>query len=442
VRKAAVSLIVLFAAVGATGSSSASAPPAKQYIVVLKDRVADPSTVADEHAARLGIVTTHVYEHALKGYAGTISAARLNLLRDDARVAFVSPVHPLETFAQTVPTGINRVEADVSSAVSGNGVGAVSAPAVAIIDSGIEKNHPDLNVIGGVNCSGRGSSRQWDDYSGHGTHVAGIVGARDNNVGVVGVAPGVPMYAVRVTGGRNTTAEAACGVDWVTRNAGTIKVANMSLGYTTQFGWGGADDGDCGRTNNDALHLAICRSVAAGVTYVAAAGNASTDFKATAPAAFDEVLATTAVADFDGAPGALSSPGCRADTDDAAAGFSNYTEQANTAPDSDSTHTIAAPGVCIYSTDLSGRYSTKSGTSMASPTVAGAVALCLSARADATAGPCAGLTPAQIIEKLRTDAAAHASATAGTSPYYGFAGDPSFPTGTRYYGYLLHAASY
>jgi subtilisin len=439
--KAAVALIVLFAAGGALASSSASAPP-QEYIVVLSDRVTDPSAVAGEHAARFGIVTTHVYERALKGYAATVPAARMAALRDDPRVEFLSAVYPLETFAQTVPTGVDRVEADFSSAVSGNNVGTVPSPAVAIIDSGIQKSHRDLNVVGGVNCSGRGNSRQWEDYSGHGTHVAGIVGARDNDVGVVGVAPGVPLYAVRVTGGRNTTAEAACGVDWVTKNAGTIKVANMSLGYTTQFGWGGADDGNCGRTNNDALHLAICRSVDAGVTYVAAAGNAGTDFKATAPAAFDEVLTATAVADFDGKPGNLAAPGCLAETDDAAAAFGNYTEQENTAPNADSTHTIAAPGVCIYSTDRNGGYSTKSGTSMASPTVAGAVALCLSARRDGAPGPCAGLTPAQIAQKLRADAAAHASASLATPPYFGFAGDANFPSGTRYYGHLLYAGGY
>ena len=356
-------------------------------------------------------------------------------------------MYPLELFArppppgsQTLPTGIDRVEGDRSSVVSGNGVGSLAGPAVAIIDSGVEKSHPALNVAGGVNCSGTGSSKQYDDYSGHGTHVAGIVGARDNGVGVVGVAPGVPLYAVRVTGGRNTTAEAVCGVDWVTKTAGTIKVANMSLGYTTVFGWGGFDDGDCGRTNADALHLAICRSVAAGVTYVAAAGNDNADLRATAPAAFDEVLTVTATADFDGKPGGSGSATCLVESDDAAASFSNYASETGAAPNADAAHTIAAPGVCIYSTAPNGGYATKSGTSMASPTVAGAVALCLAARPDGTAGPCSGLTPAGIAARLRSDAAA-ASAPA-VDPYYGFTGDPNSPMASRFYGYLLHAGSY
>jgi subtilisin len=441
-------VVVLVSIVGSAdarvsaGTDNGSPALPGMYIVVLKDSVAHPAAIASEHGARLGVTVTHVYEHALKGYAADVPAARIDALREDPRVAFLSPVYPLETYAQTLPTGIDRVDGDVSTAVSGDGAGTTSAPAVAIIDTGIQKDHPDLNVVGGANCAGRGSAKQWDDYDGHGTHVAGIVGAKDNNIGVVGVAPGVPLYGVRVLGGKNSTAEAVCGVDWVTKNAATIKVVNMSLGYTTQFGWGGVDDGNCGRTNNDAFQLAVCRSVAAGVTYVAAAGNSSTDFRATAPAAFDEVLTATAVADYDGKPGGLASPGCRSDTDDAAPGFSNFTSEANTAPNADAAHTIAAPGVCIYSTDRFSGYSTKSGTSMSSPTVAGAVALCLSPRSGGTPGPCAGLTPAQIIQKLRADAAAHASASLGAPSYFGFAGDPNFPSGSRYYGHLVYAGGY
>jgi subtilisin family serine protease len=420
-------------------SSGSSEPAPDEYIVVLKQIGGNPAAVAAEHARRFGLTITHVYEHTIHGYATSLPPARTAELEDDPRVDFLSRVRPLETFAQTLPTGVNRVDADLSSALSGNGAGTLSAPAVAVIDSGVDKSHPDLNVVGGVNCSGQGGPRQWEDYSGHGTHVAGIVGARDNGIGVVGVAPGVPIYSVRVTGGRNTTAEAICGIDWVTKNAATIKVANMSLGYTTTFGWGGADDGNCGRTNQDALHLAICRSVAAGVTYVAAAGNSSVDFKNTAPAAFDEVLAVTAVADFDGQPGGGALATCLAESDDAAASFSNFTTASNSAPDADAAHTIAAPGVCIYSTAPKGGYATKSGTSMSSPTVAGAVALCLAPRPNGEPGPCAGLDPAGIVTRLRTDAAA--ASQPASSPYYGFAGDPAIP-GSRYYGYLLDARGY
>jgi subtilisin len=440
-RPALVLVVVLLVALAGAASGGSASPP-ERYIVVLKESVRDPAAVAAEHRGRHGLLTSHVYRSALTGYAAEVPPGRVDALRADPRVDFISPVYELETFAQTLPTGVDRIEGDGSSTVSGDGVGAVSAPAVAIIDTGIDRLHPDLNVVGGVNCSGRGKANDYDDYDGHGSHVGGIVAARDNGVGVVGVAAGAPLYAVRVLArnGRNSTAEAACGIDWVTQNADKIKVANMSLGYTVHHRWVGSDDGNCGRTNSDAMHLAICRSVEAGITYVAAAGNSAVDFKATAPAAFDEVLTVTAMADFDGRPGGGAPATCRVETDDAAAGFSNYTSEGNAAPNADAPHTIAAPGVCIYSTDRSGRYSTKSGTSMASPAVTGAVALCLSARADGSPGPCAGMTPAQIIAKLRNDAAARAASE--TTPYYGFAGDPTAPTAGRFYGSLAYAGGY
>jgi subtilisin len=432
---------VLLAAVAGV-TTAASTPPPERYIVVLKENGVDPGTVAGEHRSKHGVMTSHVYRSAFKGYAAEVPHSKVEGLRADPRIDFLSPVYELETFAQTMPTGIDRIDGDASSVLSGDGAGSLLAPGVAIIDTGIDPSHPDLNVVGGVNCSGRGKAGDFADYDGHGSHVAGIAAARDNGVGVVGVAPGAPLYAVRVLArnGRNTTAEAACGVDWVTRNAASIGVANMSLGYTTAHRWVGSDDGNCGRTNNDAMHLAICRSVEAGVTYVVAAGNAAVDFKGTAPAAFDEVLTVTAMADFNGQPGGGAAATCRVETDDAAAVFSNYTTDGNAWPNADAGHTIAAPGVCIYSTDRSGRYSTKSGTSMASPAVTGAVALCLSPRPDGTPGPCAGMTPSQIIAKLRTDAAARASTP--TTPYYGFSGDPTFPTSGRFYGSLVFAGGY
>jgi len=190
------------------------------------------------------------------------------------------------------------------------------------------------------------------------------------------------------------------------------------------LGGGGTDDSNCGNTNNDALHKAICGSVAAGVTYVVAAGNDNANLAGFVPAAYDEVLAVTAVADFNGQPGGAAAATCRSDVDDTPADFSNFAA-AGTA---DAGHTIAAPGVCINSTWKGGGYSTISGTSMASPHVTGTAALCIGT------GACSG-SPASVIGKLRADASAQ-------SPGYGFAGDPSRPIEDRYYGFLLRAGGY
>ena len=153
---------------------------------------------------------------------------------------------------------------------------------VAIIDTGIQPNHPDLRVVGGYDCtrpgtrSERSQSSRWRDDHGHGTHVAGIVGALDNTRGVVGVAPGVRLWSVRVftATGYSRISWIACGIDWVTSKRDPnnsarplIEVANMSLRDK------GTDDRNCGYSVIDIEHQAICRSTARGTLYVVAAGN-------------------------------------------------------------------------------------------------------------------------------------------------------------------------
>ena len=240
---------------------------------------------------------------------------------------------------------------------------------VAVIDTGVDFDHPDLNVYtaGATNCS---TATTADDGNGHGTHVAGTIGALDNRIGVVGVAPGARIWPVRVLNdaGSGTWSAVICGIDYVTAHASEIEVANMSLGG------GGADDGNCGNTNGDAMHQAICRSVAAGVTYVVAAGNSAADASTFVPAAYDEVITVSALADFDGKPDGLGAATCRSDLDDTFASFSNYGDDVD----------VVAPGVCIKSTWMGGGYSTISGTSMASPHVAGAAALWEATHAGAT----------------------------------------------------------
>jgi subtilisin family serine protease len=423
-----VSLVLALALSLSTWPSAAEAQvttlTAPSRIVVLRDGV-DPVKVAGEHATRLGLKVSHVYTAALSGYSAPISRAAARELRRDPHVRFVTLDRPVRAIGQTVPTGIDRIDAEPSK----HPTPPPNPPAVAVIDTGIGQ-HPDLNVVGGVDCV---LGLSFNDDNGHGSHVAGTIGARNNAEGVVGVVPGVQLYAAKAltATGVGLTSQIICAIDWVTANAAAknIKVASMSLGG------GGADDGNCGQTNQDAMHLAICRSVAAGVTYVVAAGNDGANLEGTVPASYDEVLTVTAASDSDGQPGATGGPpSCRtSERDDSAASFSNWA----TPGSADANHTIAAPGVCILSTWLLGGYATLSGTSMATPHVSGAAALCLSV---ARPTGCAGLTPSGVAAKLRSDAETRAN-RAG-APYYGFAGDPRSPAAGRYYGYLLYTGGY
>ena len=362
-----------------SGTASAAGPdatPTGSYIVVLEDGTA-PGRVAGQHGRRYGADVASVYRSALRGYSARMTERDADRVAADERVLFVQrdglvhanrrPGGGGSASAQSTPTGINRIDADLSPTAAINGTDQRVEVDVAVIDTGIDLDHPDLNIhtAGAKNCS-TGSTA--DDGNGHGTHVAGTIAALDNTTGVVGVAPGARLWPVRVlnNAGSGTFSSIICGVDYVTAHADQIEVANMSLG-------GSGTDSTCG-TNEDAMHEAICASVAAGVTYVVAAGNESDDAANHVPAAYDEVITVSALADFNGQTGGGAPATCRSDTDDTFASFSNY------GPDID----LIAPGVCITSTWKGGGYSTISGTSMASPHVAGGAALYAATNPSAT----------------------------------------------------------
>ena len=415
-------------------SSPAPGGSGGRFIVVLKDSTSDPQTVAKEHGRRYGLVTDFVYTHAIKGYAARLSAQQLDQVRQDPAVQFVSADREVKAVGtealasgDSAPTGVRRIEAATTTTVH-----QASTAAVAVIDTGINLTHPDLNAAAGKNCVR--SNKSPNDDNGHGSHVAGTIAAKNNGSGVVGVAPNTKLYAVKVLNqsGSGTWSQVICGIDWVTTHAKdadkNIKVANMSLGG------GGSDDQNCGNTNSDALHKAICRSTTAGVIYAVAAGNSAANEANSVPAAYNEALTVTAMSDSDGQPGHNgSAPSCRTgEADDKYASFSNFASTS-----SDEGHTIAAPGVCIRSTWKSGGYNTISGTSMATPHVTGSVALCLDSSVPSFG--CAGKPPNEIIQRLLANAQSHTSSNQG----YGFTGDPNNnPVSGKYFGYLAWDGGY
>ncbi len=337
----------------------------QSYIVVLQpgssDVAAEAASLARVHGGQVGFV----YQYALDGFSITASAAAAAALARNPRVAYVEPdtIHSIDL--QTTPTGIKRIFADSNANIDIDASDDWRVDVdVAVIDTGVDLQHPDLNVMVGVDCAGgsplRGSCKSGgDDDHYHGTHVAGTIGALDNSFGVVGVAPGARIWPVKVLNsqGSGYTSWIVAGIDWVAQNAATIEVANMSLG---------------GSGFSQAEYDAIQGAVTAGVAFAVAAGNSDADARNYSPAAFDNVLTVSALADFDGAPGRLGSPTCRTDQDDTLADFSNWGPAVD----------IAAPGVCILSTYPieQGEYGTISGTSMASPHAAGALALLASVK--------------------------------------------------------------
>ena len=358
-----------------------------RWIVVLRDGTT--LEAASERAGRLGITRDRTFRSVVRGYSAKLSRGQVAALRADPDVAAVVPDGVVSLTAQTLPRGVRRVFAPLNPIAGIDGSDERVNADVAIVDTGIDKAHPDLNVAGGYNCSSTNRAA-WGDANGHGTHVAGTVGALDNSIGVVGVAPGVRLWSVRIlnSAGDGLVSWYICGLDWITAqrdpadpNLPLFEAVNMSVAKS------GKDDRNCGLTSNDLIHQAVCRLVASGVTVVAAAGNNSFNAGNLIPASYDEVITVSALADTDGIPGGLGGNACYSwngyDQDDTFADFSNYGSDVD----------LIAPGKCIWSTRPGNSYGYSSGTSMAAPHVAGAVALYKASRPLAT--------PAEVKAALR-----------------------------------------
>jgi subtilisin family serine protease len=427
---AAVCLIVAGGASAQRSSGPAAGSPTTNWIVVLKDDTANVDAKIASLSSAHGFQTTYRYHHALKGFAAALTQAQADALRADPSVQYLS----LDRFQQVlvgtkpikageeVPAGIRRIESAV-----GNQVQAKSAVAVAVSDTGIDLDHPDLNARDGINCVNPGNPAE-DDF-GHGVHVAGTIGAKNNGLGLVGISPNTVVIAVKwiTSSGGGSESGAICGFDWIIDNKDRFNIGVVQNSW--RFIGGPPDDGNCGNQSGDALHKAVCRVVDAGVVVVASAGNENNNYAVNRPAAYNEALTVTAMGDYDGKPGGQGGT-CGSTPDDRYASFSSFAA----AGGPDVKHTVSGPGVCVRSTWLNGSWSSLSGTSMSGPHVAGTVANCIGHK-DAP-GPCAGLTPKQVIKKIRQDAAAKPN-------NYGYTGDPNHtPPAGRYYGFLVSNLGY
>jgi aqualysin 1 len=343
-------MLVLYAG-GVLAQEAPQDRSAERYIVVFKDQtVAKPGQAASAMARRDNLDVGFVYRHALEGFSAVIPQAKIDEVRADSRVKYIEHDGKMHALAQTLPWGIDKIDADLSSTKAGNGTGDDTNVNAYIIDSGIYR-HSDLNVVDHINFAGGNNT----DCNGHGTHVAGTVAARDNTSDVVGVAPGARLTGVKVLGcsGSGSYSRVIAGIDWVTENASRPAVANMSLG------------GPVSQTVDDAVK----KSAASGITYAVAAGNDGTDACNHSPARAGLAKVDT---NGDGIVNHNDSNGivtvAATDSSNREASFSNY------GPCVD----IWAPGVSVLSTKKGGETTTMSGTSMASPHAAGAAALYLS----------------------------------------------------------------
>jgi subtilisin family serine protease len=285
------------------------------------------------------------YGTAIQGFSAKLTVDQVAALKKDPRIAAVEPDRILsinykqdkkffQAFAQSTPWGINRVG-------SASGAGKTAW----VIDTGVDLDHPDLNVDvnRSVSFAGLyfwiwriGDDTDPNDGNGHGTHVAGTIAAKNDGNGVVGVAYGATVVGVKVlgSGGSGSTSDIVDGVDYVAANASAGDVANLSLG-------GGA---------STALDNAVRNLGSTGVLVALAAGNESQDANNVSPARTNHQNVVTVSA---------------MDSNDNFASFSNYGSPVD----------YCAPGVSVNSTWIGGGYRSISGTSMASPHVAGLLLL-------------------------------------------------------------------
>lgn len=335
------------------GSGAAVARPgdkiAGSYICVFKAGAVSRANARAEANRAAGAGVRHVYSNSIRGFsASAASAAQLQsrnpniaYCEQDQEMGIIQSGGPFDFRElgkpgapsqppQSKPWGITRV---------GGGSGTANGVAF-VIDTGIDLDHPDLNTTSSLHRNFVTRETSPEDLNGHGTHVAGTIAARNNSIGVIGVTPDAQVVAVRVLNrnGRGSNSDVIAGVDYVAEVGGAGDVANMSLG-------GGP---------STALDSAVIAAAATGVKFALAAGNESDNANNHSPARANGNNIYT-VSSF--AQGTSAT-----DTVDPWSSFSNFGN-----PPVD----YAEPGSSILSTYKNGGYATLSGTSMATPHLAG-----------------------------------------------------------------------
>jgi subtilisin family serine protease len=349
-----------------------------RYIVVVKDGVSTEGIVN-----RHRVSAHHHYSHVANGFAVDLSEKALERVLQDSDIEMVIEDREVVaigkpagggavTSTQVVPAGVQRIGA-VGLAYTGAGIG------VAVVDTGIDLANKDL-LFGSKSYSAISISAK--DDNGHGTHVAGIIAAANNTLGVVGVAPQAKVYAVKVLDrlGSGTDSSILAGLDWVAKNAASvvpaIKVVNMSLGRPGTLG------------DNPVMRQAVQKLVQQGITVIVAAGNDSTkEVSQQVPATYPEVIAvasTTAkkgLSLYPGFAGILADTASFFTTDGAltlasdGSGYIGVTISAPGEDEEDVSSTGSITSVGILSLKMGGGTIRMSGTSMAAPHVAGMAAV-------------------------------------------------------------------